>query len=187
MIEKHFMWPPKSFLSFYTGRGKLILDSRDRRLDLSDALMSSWQKPSRTVIFGLRTDSIGWRAWNEEELADIERLIRYDLNHDGFSVTIKRIGNVGLHSSKEFKWNLMIRPNGWNSNGHQMAKTPSRAQTPTRYRKARSDATIESIQRTLEDKFGLPSGSVKLVYPSGRKARADATVGSLVVHWERER
>lgn len=186
ILEKHFMWPPKSFLSFYSGR-KLILESRDRRLDLSDYLMSSWQKPSRTVTFGLRTDSVGWRVWHEEALADIERLIRYDLNHDGFSVTIKRIGNVGLPSSKEFKWKLVIRPNGWHSKGDQKAKTSSREQTPTRYRKARSDATIESIQRTLEDKFGLPSGSVKLVYPSGRKARADATVGSLVTHWERER
>jgi hypothetical protein len=39
-IEKRFMWPPKSFLSFYSGQ-KLILESRDRRLDLSDSLMSS--------------------------------------------------------------------------------------------------------------------------------------------------
>ena len=67
-----------------------------------------------------------------------------------------------------------------------MVKKSTRSQNPTRFRKARSDATIESIQRTLENKFGLPSGSVKLVYPSGRKARADATVASLVAHWQRK-
>lgn len=68
-----------------------------------------------------------------------------------------------------------------------MAKTETSIRTakPTRFRKARSDASVSSIEQTIEKKFGLPGGSVKLVYPSGRKARMDATVGSLLAHWER--
>jgi len=65
------------------------------------------------------------------------------------------------------------------------AETSIRAAKPIRFRKARSDASVSSIVQTIEKKLGLPSGSVKLVYPSGRKARIDATVGSLLAHWER--
>ena len=62
---------------------------------------------------------------------------------------------------------------------------PARVSKPTRYRVAKKDASIESIQTTLEKKFGLPAGSIKLIYPSGRKARSDSTVGALRAHWER--
>lgn len=56
---------------------------------------------------------------------------------------------------------------------------------PIRYKALRVDGSIESAQRTIERKLKLPTGSVKLVYPSGRKARSDATVGSLLRHWDR--
>jgi len=56
---------------------------------------------------------------------------------------------------------------------------------PIRYKALRVDANIEAAQRTIERKLKLPTGSVKLVYPSGRKARSDATVGALLRHWDR--
>jgi len=55
---------------------------------------------------------------------------------------------------------------------------------PSRFRKAREDCSIGAVQRTLEKKFGLPPGSVKLVYPNGRKARSDSTVGILKENWD---
>lgn len=58
--------------------------------------------------------------------------------------------------------------------------------TPTRYKVLRIDAYIETAQKTIEEKFGLPNGAVKLIYPSGRKARSDSTVGALLNHWERK-
>lgn len=64
-------------------------------------------------------------------------------------------------------------------------KSTRKPETPKRFRVARSDATIEVIQRRIQKDYGLPVGSVKLVYPSGRKARADATVGALLRNWER--
>ena len=61
--------------------------------------------------------------------------------------------------------------------------TTRRRSKATRYRKAKADSSIATLQRTLERKFGLPKGCVKLVYPSGRKARTDADVGALRKHW----
>jgi hypothetical protein len=67
------------------------------------------------------------------------------------------------------------------------AKTPAskRAATPKRFRVAKADASIESIQRTIEKNFHLPAGSVKLTYRNGRKARIDATVGTLRANWKK--
>jgi hypothetical protein len=61
----------------------------------------------------------------------------------------------------------------------------TRKNNALRFRKAKSDGSIATLQRTLERQFGLPSGSVKLVYPSGRKARTDADVGALRQHWRK--
>jgi len=67
-------------------------------------------------------------------------------------------------------------------------KTPlqpkTNTSTPIRYRKAKPDASIESIQKQIEKMLGLTVGSVKLVYPSGRKVRIDSTVGALRTHWK---
>jgi hypothetical protein len=58
-------------------------------------------------------------------------------------------------------------------------KATTRKATPIRHRKAKADGSVGTLQKTLEKSFGLPSGSVKIVYPSGRKARVDADVGAL--------
>lgn len=55
---------------------------------------------------------------------------------------------------------------------------------PSRYRRARADATLGGLQETVEVTFGLPSGSVRLVNPDGRKLRSDATVGTLRKNWD---
>lgn len=52
-----------------------------------------------------------------------------------------------------------------------------------RYRALRGDASIESAQRTIEKKLRLPEGSVRLVNPSGRRIRSDATVEALLKNW----
>jgi len=54
---------------------------------------------------------------------------------------------------------------------------------PLRYQVIRVDATVEAAEREIERVFGLPSGSVQLVLPSGRKARADKRIGSLLDDW----
>lgn len=59
-----------------------------------------------------------------------------------------------------------------------------RQDRPSRYRRAKSNSSIFSAQKTIEAMLGLPKGSIKLVYPSGRRARIDSTVGILRDHWE---
>jgi hypothetical protein len=54
---------------------------------------------------------------------------------------------------------------------------------PIRYTRLHDDGSIESAQRTIEKKLKLPAGSVRLIYPSGRKARKDSTVGALKQRW----
>jgi hypothetical protein len=49
---------------------------------------------------------------------------------------------------------------------------------------ARSDAPVDSIVKTIEETFNLPIGSVKLQYPSGRKARSDTTINHLRKKWD---
>jgi hypothetical protein len=71
------------------------------------------------------------------------------------------------------------------SPGDMMMMVPLRNATAKRYRSAKSDGSIASLQRTIEKQLNLPSGSVKIVYPSGRKARSDADVGALRAHWKK--
>jgi hypothetical protein len=65
-----------------------------------------------------------------------------------------------------------------------MAK--KREMQPIRFKVFRVDASIHTAERTIQSKFGLPDGSVKLVYPSGRKAKSDGTVGALIKHWDKK-
>jgi len=54
-----------------------------------------------------------------------------------------------------------------------------RQDTPNRYRESRSDASVKTTQQAAEKALGLPKGSVKIVLPSGRKAREDGSIESL--------
>lgn len=48
-----------------------------------------------------------------------------------------------------------------------------------RFKKARTDASVDTIQSTIESDYGLPAGSVRLLRPDGRPKRRDASIGSL--------
>lgn len=50
---------------------------------------------------------------------------------------------------------------------------------PRRYRDARGDAKIGTIEKRIERDYGLPANSVTIVNPDGDDARSDKTVGSL--------
>ena len=60
----------------------------------------------------------------------------------------------------------------------------SRKQNPIRFRKARSDATLASIQAVIARKLDIPPESLLLITPTGRKMRSNATVGRLRRDWE---
>jgi hypothetical protein len=50
---------------------------------------------------------------------------------------------------------------------------------PVRFKKARGDASVDTIQSTIESDYGLPTGSVRLLRPDGTPKRRDASIASL--------
>lgn len=48
-----------------------------------------------------------------------------------------------------------------------------------RCRKIRNNSKISAAIKTIIQTIGLPERSVRLVLPSGRKARSDSTIGKL--------
>lgn len=107
-----FLWPKKVRIAFYDGRGRCLLRSTDRRLDLADTLMLGWDPLSRTVYLGIAIDTTEELAvWDAALIARIERQIRYDLNFDAYHVTIKRLTvEPDLWCPLEFRWKLRIQP-----------------------------------------------------------------------------
>lgn len=59
-----------------------------------------------------------------------------------------------------------------------------RTQSVARFRRARSDSSLGTLQSEIERVFGLPPGGVRLVRPDGRKMRSDAQVGSFRKRWD---
>jgi hypothetical protein len=55
---------------------------------------------------------------------------------------------------------------------------------PIRFRQARVDGSVKTLKKTIEEKFGLPKGSVQIVKRGGKKIRGDATVESLLDSWD---
>ena len=55
---------------------------------------------------------------------------------------------------------------------------------PIRFRRTRANSSVASAQKNIEGTLGLPHGSVKLVYPNGRKARIDSTIRALRAYWD---
>jgi len=60
----------------------------------------------------------------------------------------------------------------------------ARGSVPSRYRRARADATVGTIRKTMEEIFGLPEGSVALCGPDGNPLRATAKIATLRKRWE---
>ncbi|MCE5287398.1 MAG: hypothetical protein LLG02_16350 [Pelosinus sp.] len=54
-----------------------------------------------------------------------------------------------------------------------------RTETAKRYRSAREDAKVGSIERRIEEDYGLPKGSVQINRPDGSNARSDKKIGNL--------
>ena len=61
---------------------------------------------------------------------------------------------------------------------------PTSRGVPSRRRSARSDASIGSIIRSIENVYGLPEGSVQLCGPNKRTLRRDAKIGTLRRRWD---
>ncbi len=113
MSRGPYVWPAYSTISFYKRKTKPTWSTRDRGIDLADALMMHATTNSRTVYFGLTTKNKQWKRWNLAVLKKIEGLVKYDLGFDGYQVTITRVTKLGQKCSTEFIWKLRIRTRGF--------------------------------------------------------------------------
>jgi hypothetical protein len=71
------------------------------------------QGGSVTCFMGVSSDCPLFGQWTEENLQKIERLIRYDLEFDGFAVEILRAASTGyafgvLPGYHQMRWKLTI-------------------------------------------------------------------------------
>jgi hypothetical protein len=65
-----------------------------------------------------------------------------------------------------------------------MSKNAKKSQeTARRYRSARVDGKVGSLESRIEKDYGLPPGSVMIVGPDGKDKRSDAKVQSLLAEW----
>ena len=54
-----------------------------------------------------------------------------------------------------------------------------RKETPNRIRAARSDASVKSIEKSIEKAYNLPAGSVQINKSGGKDVRSDAKISTV--------
>lgn len=172
-------WPPHSKIICYDEEEAVIAESKRSRIDLADSLMLiySGAEPLECTI-EVSTKSNDWGTWNTENVRKIESHIRDDLEFDGYQVEIHRLSKPGKTlCSKPFSWNLRISIEASESNS-------DRELVGSRFKVARSDASVKTIQQQIEKVFGLPRGSVCLQSPELEKFNPRSTIKKLRKLWK---
>jgi hypothetical protein len=102
-------WPPEAVLTLYGQGGVCLRRHRGKTFDLSDAVGPFVAAGRKSVLFGIRSESVRRRVWTEERIRGQESNIRYDLAADGFEFTLARLKGIGLSWADEALWKLNIR------------------------------------------------------------------------------
>lgn len=171
-------WPAHSKIKCLNAKGKIIAESARSRLDLSDSLMSS--RSALVCTIEVSTKASDWTTWNSGNVRKIEDHITYDLEFDGYKVDIQRISKPGKTlCSKPFSWQIEISGDYGDQEPDQDKKLNG-----TRFKVARSDASVKTIQSTIEKVFGLPRGCVCLLTPEAKKASPGSSIKSLRNKWK---
>jgi hypothetical protein len=66
-------------------------------------------------------------------------------------------------------------------------KKKKRKEKPKGIRKLRHESAVGAACNAIEEVYGLPEGSVRLVRPSGRRAESDWTIDQLRGLWDAQR
>ena len=61
--------------------------------------------------------------------------------------------------------------------------TKKKSAKARRKNRLRVDSSVASAEKEIARVFGLPEGCIRLVNPSGRKARSDKSVQTLLEDW----
>lgn len=174
-------WPAHSKIICLDSNDKVIAASVRSRLDLSDSLMLNYNglKPLFCRVEVL-TKAESWSTWNSVNVKRIEDYINYDLQFDGYTVRIDRVSKPSRAlCSKPFVWELEI-----SSEVDDKELGLDKKPIGTRFKVARSDASIQTIQLNIEKVFGLPRGSVCLLTPEAKKANLRSSIKSLRNKWK---
>lgn len=174
-------WPPHSKITCLDLDDRIIVESKRSRLDLSDSLMLHYNegKPL-TCYIEVSTKSIEWKSWNSINVGRVESRISYDLEFDGYKVKIDRISKPSKTLCKRpFRWLLEISTDYGDYDLSEGKKSIG-----TRFRVARGDASIKTIQTEIEKIFGLPRGCVCLLTPENKKAKPNSLIKSLRNKWK---
>ena len=115
--QEPYAWPELSQLTFYRAPPQRLFRSVNRMLDLADKIGPSGSENPKVVYMGLSTYSHKWPVWNEEALKAVEEHVKYDLNFDGYRVTVERhtpaVDPITKRKDRpcadEFVWKLTIR------------------------------------------------------------------------------
>jgi len=174
-------WPAHSKITCLDSNENVIATSARSRLDLSDSLML--HRDNTNPLFcqiEVLTKSADWTTWNSINVKRIEDHIVYDLEFDGYKVKIDRISKPSRTlCSKPFKWQLEI-----SFDHDDTALGVDKKPVGTRFKVARSDASVKTIQSNIEKVFGLPRGSVCLLTPEAKKANLRSSIKSLRSKWK---
>ncbi|MDD3758564.1 MAG: hypothetical protein PHN76_10410 [Advenella sp.] len=176
-------WPPHSKIACFNSIGEVIAESKRSRLDLSDSLML-WRKSCDPLFCTIEvsTKDKKWKTWNSENVRKIESRIAYDLEFDAYKVKIERLSQPGKTlCDKPFKWNLEITAD---YDEEDPALNPVNRNSGSRFRAARSDASVKSIQSSIEEVYGLPRGCVCLLTPEKKKASPSSSIKKLRDKWK---
>lgn len=176
-------WPPHSKIACFNSSGETIAASKRSRLDLSDSLML-WRESDKPLLCSIEvsTKDNDWTTWNSENVRKIERHIAYDLEFDGYKVQIERVSKPGRTlCSKPFRWNLEIVAD---YGDEEPESSPARRYAGSRFKAARSDASVKSIQANIEKVFGHPRGCVCLLMPDDKKAKTSSSIKRLRDKWK---
>lgn len=174
-------WPAHSKIICLDSNENVIATSARSRLDLSDSLMLHRDNTNPlSCQIEVLTKSADWTTWNSINVKRIEDHIVYDLEFDGYTVKIDRISKPSRTlCSKPFKWQLEISVD-YDDAELGVDKKP----VGTRFKVARSDASVKTIQSNIEKVFGLPRGSVCLLTPEAKKANLRSSIKSLRSKWK---
>lgn len=175
-------WPTYSKITCFSMSNNIIAQSKRSRLDLSDSLMLERAAPFVCSI-EVSTKAKDWTTWNSENVSKIEDHISYDLEFDGYKVKIERVSKPGKTlCSKPFKWILEIAVNYGDEEADAIS---TKKYAGTRFKTARSDASVHSIQSSIEKVFGLPVGSVCLLTRENKKANPKSSIKKLRDNWNK--
>jgi hypothetical protein len=126
------------------------------------------------------TEAASWVSWNSVNVKRIEDHIEYDLTFDGYLVDIERVSKPSRAlCSRPFVWKITIKVD-IDAEELELDKKPA----GTRFKVARSDASVKTIQSTIERVFGLPSGCVILQTPDKKKAKPSSSIKALRGKWK---